>query len=187
MNGVNLFAAVLARILESEFGDARGALLGDDLDGLHHAGDHLVLQLQALALGVFPHDDQVDSGPVRLQAGKILDGAEVGKEVKSFSQRDVDALESAADGSRHWPLQSHAVALDGLIERGGNVLAEDLEGLGPGGKALPLEAHAGGLQDADYGLRHLRPDAVAGNQRYLVRLALRHCVSPIPKSLVPIP
>ena len=60
------------------------------------------------------------------------------------------------------------------IERGGNVLAEDLEGLGPGGKALPLEADAGGFEDADHGLRHLRPNAVAGNQRYFVRLFLCH-------------
>jgi len=31
VNGVNLFAAVLAGVLEGKFGDARGAFFGDDL------------------------------------------------------------------------------------------------------------------------------------------------------------
>ena len=62
------------------------------------------------------------------------------------------------------------------IERGGNVLAEDLEGLGAGGKALPLEANAGGFEDADDGLRDFRADAVAGDQGYFVGFCRRHCL-----------
>ena len=166
---------MLARVFEGELGDARRAFFGDHLDALHHAGNDLVLQPHVLALGVFAHDDQVHAGPMRFQAGQVLDRAEVGEEVELLAQGDVDALEAAADGRSHRPLQRHAVALDRLVERGGNVLAVDLEGLGPGGKALPLQLDAGGFENANDRLRDLRPDAVAGNQRYLVRhLCLCH-------------
>ena len=139
------------------------------LMALDHAGDHFVLQAHVLALGVFAHDNQVHARPMRFQPGQILDGPEVGKQLELLAQGNVDALEAAADGRRDRPLQRHAVALDGFVERGGNVLAEYLECLGAGGKALPLKLHAGGLENANHRLRYLRPDAVAWNQRYFVR------------------
>ncbi len=59
------------------------------------------------------------------------------------------------------------VPIDGLEERGGKVVAEDLEGLGAGGEALPCEGNAGGFKDAEDGLGYFRADAVAGNQGHL--------------------
>ena len=122
------------------------------------------------ALRVFAHDDQVDAGPLRFQAGKILDGPEVGEEVEFLAQRDVDALEAASDRRGDRPFERHFVALNGFVERRGNVLAEDLEGFGAGGVALPIEVDAGGFKDADDGLRDFGADAVAGDQRDLVGL-----------------
>ena len=79
VDGVDLLAAVLARVFKSEFGDARGAFLGDHFDGFDHAGNDFVLQADVFALGVFAHDDQVHAGPVGFQAGKILDGPKLAK------------------------------------------------------------------------------------------------------------
>ena len=166
---MDLLAAVLARVLECEFGDARGAFFGDDLDAFDHAGNDFVLQADVLALGVFAHDDQVHAGPMRFQAGKILDGPEVGEEIEFFAQGDVDALEAAADGRGDRALQRDFVALDRFVKRGGDVFAEDFEGLGAGGKALPLPLDAGSFEDANDGLGDFRADAVAGNERDFVR------------------
>ncbi len=67
------------------------------------------------------------------------------------------------------PFKRDLVALDGVVEVGGNVLAEDLEGLGAGGEALPLPLDAGGFKDADDGLRDFGADAIAGNEGNFVR------------------
>ena len=109
------------------------------------------------------------------EAGKILDGPEVGEEVEFFAESYVDALEAAADGRRYRALQRHTVALDRLIERNGNVFAMNLEGLGAGGEALPIEFDAGGFENADGHVRNFGADAITGNQSDLVRLCLRHC------------
>ena len=103
--------------------DAGRAFFGDDLDALDDAGNDFVLQTDVFALSVFADDDQVDAGPMRFQAGKILDGAEVGEEVELFAQRDVDALEAAANGRGDGTFERDLVALDGFVERGGNVFA----------------------------------------------------------------
>ena len=66
------------------------------------------------------------------------------------------------------PFERDLVALDGFVERGGDVFAEDFEGLGAGGEALPLEFDAGGFEDADDGLRDFGADAVAGDEGYFV-------------------
>jgi len=54
-------------------------------------------------------------------------------------------------------LQRHTVALDRLIERNGNVFAMNLEGLGAGGEALPIEFDAGGFENADGHVRNFGP------------------------------
>ena len=131
-----------------------------------------MLQAHILALGVFAHDHQIDAGILRVEAGQIANRPQVGEEIELLAQRDVDALESAADRRRHRPFQRHAVALDRLVERRGNVFAVNLERLGTCGKPLPLELRAGSLKDAHHRLRHFGPDAVAGNQRNFVRLRL---------------
>ena len=130
-----------------------------------------MLEADVFALGVFADDDEVDAGPVCGEAGKILDGAEVGEEVELFAQGDVDAFEAAADGGGDGALERDAVALDGFVEGGGDVLAVDLEGFGAGGEALPLEFDAGGFEDADDGVRDFRADAVAGDQGDFVGLS----------------
>ena len=79
VDGVNLLAAVLARVLEGELGDARRALFGDHLDALDHAGNDFVLQADVLALGVFADDDQVHAGPIRSRPGRFLMGRKLAK------------------------------------------------------------------------------------------------------------
>ena len=103
------------------------------------------------------------------EAGKILDGAEVGEEVELFAQGDVDALEAATDGRGDGPFKGDAVALDGFVERGGNVFAVNLEGFSAGGVALPVEFDAGGFKDADDGVGDFGADAVAGDEGDFVR------------------
>ena len=68
------------------------------------------------------------------------------------------------------PFERDLVALDRFVEGGGNVFAEDFEGLGAGGEALPLPLDAGGFEDADDGLRDFGADAVAGNEGDFVSL-----------------
>src|SRR5665213_144975 len=174
VDGVNLFATVLARVFEGELGDARGAFLADNLDALDDAGNYLVLQSHVLALGVFADDDQVDAGPVGGQAGEILDGPEVGKEIELFAERNIDAFEAAADRRGHGAFERDAVALDGLVKGGGDVFAMNLEGFSAGCEALPVELDAGGFKDADNRMRDFGADAVAGDQSNFVRLGFYH-------------
>ena len=68
MDRVNLLAPVPARVLEGEPRDVRGGVLGDDLQALDHARDHLVLQAGVEILGVLAHDHQVHPGPARRDA-----------------------------------------------------------------------------------------------------------------------
>ena len=63
VDGVNLLAAVLARVVKGEFGDAGGTFFGDDLDAFNDAGNDFVLQADVFALGIFADDDEVDAGP----------------------------------------------------------------------------------------------------------------------------
>ncbi len=62
------------------------------------------------------------------------------------------------------PLSATLLRFDGFGEIGRDVFAEDLEGFGPGGEALPFELHAGGFEDADDSLRDFGADAVAGDE-----------------------
>ncbi len=145
VDGMNFLAAVLARVFEGELGDACRAFFRDDLDALDYAGNDLVLQANVFAFGVFAHDDEVDVGELGFESWQILDRSEVCEEVELFAQRDVDALEAAADGRGYRPLECDLIVLDGLVERGGDVLAEDFKGFGSGSVALPLELDAGGF------------------------------------------
>ena len=62
VDGVNLLAIVVARVLESEFRDARAGLLRDDLQALDHAGNDFVLDAGIETLGILTNDDEVDIG-----------------------------------------------------------------------------------------------------------------------------
>ena len=61
VDGGHALAAVLARVLEGEPRDARRGLLGDDLQALDDARDHLVLEPRVEVLGVLANDDEVDA------------------------------------------------------------------------------------------------------------------------------
>ena len=165
---------MFARVLKGEARDARRSLLRDHLDAFHHARNHLVLQAHILALGILAHDHQVHAGIFRGEAGQIANGPQIGEKIELLAQRDVDALEAAADRRRHRPLERHAVAFDGFVKRRGNVLAVNLEGLGARGKARPLKLRARRLQNAHHRLRNFRPNPVAGNQRNFVSLLFGH-------------
>jgi len=53
VDGVNFLAAVLARIVESELGNARGAFFCNDLDGFDNAGNDFVFEADVLTFSVF--------------------------------------------------------------------------------------------------------------------------------------
>ena len=59
VDGVDLLAMDPPRVFEGEARDARGSLLGDDLQALHHARHHFVLDAGVQALGVLANHDQV--------------------------------------------------------------------------------------------------------------------------------
>ena len=64
MNDGDLLAAVEEGGLEGVPGEALGLLLGADLEGLEHAGIHLVLHAGVLALEVLSDDEDVRLGAV---------------------------------------------------------------------------------------------------------------------------
>src|SRR5581483_9132381 len=87
----DFFPAVAAREVEGEPGDLRARLLGHDLEALHHAGNHFVLDAGVKALGVLAHDDQIDALITRLHPGKIFDRPQVGVKIESLAQGHVHA------------------------------------------------------------------------------------------------
>ena len=150
------------RVFEGKPGDARGGLLGDDLQALDHAGHNFVLDARVQSLGVFAHHHQIDAGIARGHRRQIADGPEVGEQLKLLAQRHVDAGKAAADGRRHRAFQSNMGALNGLGEFFGDVLFVLFEGFGAGSETFPLELDAGSFQDADTRVHDLGPDAIAG-------------------------
>src|SRR6266851_4503440 len=166
---MNFLALVLAGVLEGETRDAGGSLLGDDLQALDHSGDDFVFDAGVKSFGVFADDDQVHARVAGGNVREVADGPEVGKEFEALTEFDVDAGETAADGRGHGALQSDAGALDGFAEFPGNVFLVLLKSFGAGGETFPFELDAGGFDDANRGLDDFGADAVAGNERYLVR------------------
>ena len=57
---VTLRAALAARVFESRPRNLHGGVAGDDLEALHHARDHFMLQAGVEVLGVLAEDRQVD-------------------------------------------------------------------------------------------------------------------------------
>ena len=82
---------VLARILEGKLCDARGRLLGDDLQALDHARHHFVFQAGVQAFGILAHDDEIDIRIARGNVRQIPDGPEVRVQLELLAQRDIDA------------------------------------------------------------------------------------------------
>src|SRR5271157_2805826 len=162
VDGVDFLAMHPPRIFEGKLRNARGRLLGDDLQALDHAGNDLVLDAGVQPFGVLANDDEVHAGIARGYSREIADRPEVGEKLELLAQRDIDAGESAADRGRHRTFQADARALDGLHQFLGNVLVILLIGFGAGGVALPLKLYAGCLQNADGCPDDLGADTVAG-------------------------
>src|SRR5271169_426020 len=160
---MNFLALVLASVLEGEPRDAGGSLFGDDLDALDYSGHNFVFDAGVKAFGVFAHDDQVHARVARGNVREVADGPEVGEELETLAQLDVDAGETAADGRGYGALQSDAGAFDGFAEFFGNVFVVFLEGFGAGGEAFPFEFDAGGFNHANRGLDDFGADTVTGN------------------------
>ncbi len=148
-------------------------LLGDDFERLRDAGLDHDFEAGVEVFGVFAEDDEVDVGVVGLQAGKRLDGAEIGVEVELLAQRDVDRREAAADGRGDGAFEGDAVLVDGPVELLGDVLAGLGVGIGAGIVAMPVEGAAGllagGFEDGDCGGGDFGADAVAGDEGDFVR------------------
>src|SRR6185503_19909334 len=160
---------VLARVGEGVLRDARGGLLRDDLDRLHDAGDHHVLEPAVEVLGVLAHHHEVHVVVAALHSGQGLDRAHVGVEVEGLAQGHVHRTVAGADRRRRRPLQGDPGALDGLEDGGRQGVPLAARGLRAGHHRVPFEVDAGGGQHAHRRRRDLRADAVAGNEGDFVR------------------
>ena len=165
MDGGHHPAAVGPRVLEGELRNPRGRLLRDDLDALDDPGNDLMFEPGVEILGVLADDDQVHVGEAALHARKILHRPEIGVEVERLAQADVDAGEAFRDRGRDRALQCNLVAADRVEQRHRERLVEALERGDAGVVPLPLDIDRGRLEDADHSRRHLRADAVAGDER----------------------
>src|ERR1019366_1356571 len=168
VDGMDLLAIVLTRILEGETRDASASLLRHDLQALHHSRDDFVFDARVKPFGVFADYDQIDPWVVRGNMRQVMNRPEVREEFEAPPELDVDAREAPADGRRHRSLQSDAGALDGLGEFFRNVFLVFLKGFGAGGEAFPFELDASGFEYANRGLGDFGADSVAGNKGYFM-------------------
>ena len=168
VDGVNFLAAVFLGVLEGELGDAGGGDFGDDFQAFDDAGNDFVLEAGVEIFGVFADQDDVDVFKSRFHAGEILHRAEVGVEIQSLAQGDVDAGGAAGDGGAGGAFQGDLVAADrfdgGLIDG----LAFFRGFVGAGFEFFPVDLDACGFQDAADGGGDFGADAFAGDQCDLV-------------------
>jgi hypothetical protein len=145
-------------------------LLGlDAVEELDHLGRvrRALLELDAgvQVLVVLAHHHQVDVLVPGADPPVGLARPQAGVQVQLLAQGHVDAAEPGADRGGQRPLDGHAVAADGVqhvVGQGRAVLVDDL---GPGLLDVPVERHAGALEDPAGRLRQLRSDPVPGDER----------------------
>ena len=119
-------------------------------------------------LGVLAENYHVDFdiGKTRGDAGQRAHRANVSVEIEFLAERYVDARETARNGSADRPLQSDA----GAVQAFEDVLRKRLTGfeneIGIEFGNFPIDGHTCSVDCAASGMGHLRPDAVAGNERY---------------------
>ena len=77
---------------EGELGDPLRLGARDDLEGLDHAADRLVLEPRVLALGVLTDDAEIDVAVAGLVAGDVLDQDDGGVDVEFLTEGDVEGL-----------------------------------------------------------------------------------------------
>jgi len=91
-------ATVLFGVLEGVLTDAHGGFLGDDLQTLHHSGNHPVLDAGVEPFCVLPDHYQIHVLEARPHSGHVLDGAQAGVQLQGLPQCHVGALVAAANG-----------------------------------------------------------------------------------------
>ena len=179
VDGGDLAAAVLHRVLERVARDPLRRGARDDLDALRRVRPDPVLDPGVQVLGVLAHDDQVDVVVAGLDALHRPRRTDVGVQLERLAQPDVDGAEAGADRGRDRSLDGHAVASDRLDDpvRQRRPLAGDrrLAGL----LDVPFEADAGRLEHVLGGLGQLRTDPVAGDQRDGVAHGIHLFVRPV--------
>ena len=101
-----------------------------------------MLNAGIFAFGIFPHDDQVYAWITRRDTRQVENGPEIGKQLKLFSQGNVDAGKSFPDRCGHRPLQPDPVPFDGFQQLFGQIFFVLFVSLGAGGVTFPLESHS---------------------------------------------
>lgn len=98
VHNADLGAANGLGVLEGESQDTLGSLLGDELDALDNTVDNNVLNARVLALGVLSDQDSVDTVVGGLEAGDGSARSQVGEQVESSSQSQVERNVALANG-----------------------------------------------------------------------------------------
>ena len=106
VDGGDPLAAVRARVLEGELRDARGGLLGDDLQALDDARHDLVLEAGVQVLGVLADDDHVDVVEPALDARQVAHRAQVRVEVERLAQPTLTLVNPLPIGVVTGPLRA---------------------------------------------------------------------------------
>jgi len=165
VDSAHLLAADVAGVLEGVAQDALRGFTGDELDALHHAVNHHVLNARVFSLGVLADQDRVDIVIGRLEADNGSAGSHVGEEVEGSAEGQVERDVALADGRCEGTLESDVV----LLDAGNGLVGDDrlavLEARGHV-DGLPLDGHVGGRVNVLDRLRNLRADTVALDERH---------------------
>mmetsp|Transcript_4585 Transcript_4585/g.16054 ORF Transcript_4585/g.16054 Transcript_4585/m.16054 type:complete len:283 (+) Transcript_4585:1653-2501(+) len=158
----HLLPSILPRVLEGILRDPRARLLRDDLEGLHDAGNDLVLKARVLALRVLSNRHQVDVVVFRFVARDAHTRPDVRVQTELLPQGEVKAPVPFSNWRGHWTLQTHAVLQQRVQRRPRHhTVCLRIDVLGREVVLLPLQGHARGLENQAHALRDLGPDAVA--------------------------
>jgi len=176
VDGGDAPAVLAAGVRERELRDSRGGGCRDDLQALDDAWDDDVLESGVQILGVLAHDDEIDAGESRGDAGQVGDRPDIGKEVELLAQRDVDARKALADRSGARSLEGDRVTRDRVEQIARQRLSGLVERRDSGVLAVPGDAGAGGVEDRDHRGSHFGPDPVTGNECECVR-RVRHAAA----------
>src|SRR4029077_4978166 len=112
--------------------------------------------------------DEVDIRIARGDMRRVPYGTEGSGEFKFFSQRYVNARETASHGLCDWAFQSDPGAFQRRNEVFGDIFAVLLVGFGTDDEGFPLELDPGRFQNADDSVCNLGADSVARDEGYVV-------------------
>ena len=144
-----------------EFGQAPQLL--PESFGLRRSGRELDPLIQVLR--VLPDDHEVHRSVSRRHARERPRGPHGGEQIQLLAKRDVDAPEPRPHGGGDRTLDGDSRSSDRIQRLGGKEVAQ----LGESDRTRlmldPCDPGNRGIQDETSGRRHLRPDAVARDQR----------------------